>query len=118
MYGHFSRRRARAELCDGVTHFPFLFFFFFLSLSAFPWLATNIRIKLCLESVSRNQQDCVSACAGRETAGAAPRSGQVPHGGAELLPAVGGTHLSGTCSRRKLRLQSPGCPWAAETGTP
>ena len=28
MYGHFSRRTARGELCDGVTHFPFLFFFF------------------------------------------------------------------------------------------
>lgn len=94
MYGHFSWRAARGELCDGVTHFPFLFLFFFPRVHSPNWQQTSGSNSAWKASPGRRSGSCCrlqrgrrSTCARREMAGAAsPGVGRCPCVGAELLP--------------------------------
>lgn len=88
MYGHFSRRPARGELCDGVTHFPFLFFFSFperIPLTGNKCQDQTLPGKRLQEDALVPAAGC-SACARTDTAGAAPPPRAGAPRGAELLP--------------------------------
>lgn len=112
MYSHFSRRTARGELCDGVTHFPFLSLFFFFP-ECIP-LTGNKYQDQTLPGKRLQEAALVPAAGCSGTAGAPapgetrrellPPHGQVPLRGGCAAPRLqGGTRLSGTCGRWRQR---------------
>lgn len=89
MYSHFSRRTARGELCDGVTHFPFLSLFFF-----FPERIPLTGNKYQDQTLpgKRLQEAALVPAAGCSGTAGAPASGERWR---ELLPPHGQVPLRG-----------------------